>query len=131
MIGLAFIVAVQGCTAVAVGVVVKHRKNKKAEIATVEVAASADDLYDAELRVLEARSDASILSRNPDTRAIHAVVGDDRVNSTIRSVGAGKSELRVEAISQDSLEPSEAPAVDFEKRVLEQLDIHYTVEPMR
>ena len=121
-------VAVQGCTAVAVGVAVKRHKDKKNSKASAEIEASADDLYNAELAVLNARSDVSITGRNPDTHTIEAMIGDDRIKSTIRPLGAGRSVFETEAFSDDLLGPNENPAVDVEKSVLDRLDIDYRVE---
>jgi hypothetical protein len=56
------------------------------------------------------------------------MIGDDQVLSTTRPTGGGNYDFRVEALSEDPLGPNESPAVDYEKRVLERLDLFYRID---
>ena len=124
---LALIVALQACTVVAVRTAVKVVKNKRTEKASAEVAATPDQIFQAEEAALNARPDAFILSRNPQAHTIEAQVGDDRIRTRVVPLGDGRSEFVTEAISEDDLGPDENPAVQFERSVLDQLGIDYQV----
>lgn len=121
-------ITLQACSAVAVAIAVKHVKDKKKETASAEVGVDPKALYEAQLATFQAQPNASILSTDPDTYTIRGMIGDDQVLSTTRPTGGGNYDFRVEALSEDPLGPNESPAVDYEKRVLERLDLFYRID---
>ena len=72
--------------------------------------------------------DSVIAAELPGVATVEAMIGNHRVESTIRPAGDGKSRLHVEAFSAEPFGTGESPAVDLEKDVLDRLSIPYTVE---
>ena len=128
ILGLCSVLVVQSCTAVAVTAVIRHRRSQTKDSATTQVAKSADEIYDAELRALEASPDVRIVSRDPEALTIEAMAGNDQIRSTVREVGDGRSELLIDATSPDPFLQGETPAVDLSRSVFDQLGIDYDVQ---
>ena len=121
-------ITLQACSAVAVGIAVKHIRGDKTDTATAEVEADPVDIYEAQLEAFQARPDATIVSTDPANYTIRGTLGDDQVLATVRPASRGKSELRVEALSTDPLGPNETPAVDLEGQILDRLDLVYRID---
>ena len=64
---LALLIAIPSCTVMAARVVIKHRKERNKVTATANVPASSQRVYEAELKSLQARPGASIISSDPTT----------------------------------------------------------------
>ncbi|MGI9240550.1 MAG: hypothetical protein ACR2RV_07095 [Verrucomicrobiales bacterium] len=127
-LALLAMITLQACTAVAVGVAVRHIKGNNKDTATAEVGTDPEDIYQAQLDAFQARPDASIISTDPANYTIRGTIGDDQVLSTVRPAKRGKSELRVEALSTDPLGPDESPAMELEGQILDRLDLVYRID---
>lgn len=121
-------ISLQACSAVAVGIAVRHIKDKNKDTASAEVQLDPEDLYEAQLGAFQTHPDASIISTDAANYTIRGMIGDDQVLSTVRPAGGRNSEFRVEALSVDPLGPDENPAMDFERLVLDRLDVVYTID---
>jgi len=125
---IVLLIVLPGCIAIAAHAVVSHMSEANGDTATVQLDRTPDEVYRAEIRALEGRDDATILKRNPRTRTIEAMVGNDRVTSRVEVMPNGKASLVIKSVSTDALKEDEHPALDVEMDTCDELDIRCTVD---
>jgi hypothetical protein len=120
-------VAVHGCVAVAAATMLSHVHTKTTDNATVQIAKSADEVYAAEVRVLEQRSDMKIVKKDPADHAVEAVHGKDRIRLDADPLEGGLTRLVVTAQADGHWKGDEKIALDIEKQICDDLGVKYKV----
>jgi hypothetical protein len=131
-IGLPLLAAVviHGCVAVAATTMLSHSHTDRTDAATVQLAKGADDVYAAEVRVLENRSDMKIVKRDPDNHVVEAVRGRDRIRVDADPLEGGMTALVVTAKADGRWKDNEELALDIEKQICDELGVKYAVVEM-
>ncbi len=127
---LIFFVALQGCitmTVLALGAIA-HSKSQNEDTATVRLDATPEEVYQAELKTLEKRSDVKITKKNPKTHTIEATMGNDKITSSAKPAADDDTKLTIVAKSPDPLKTNENPALDLERDVCKELGEKCTVK---
>ena len=122
------VLVVQGCIATAATMAIKHSRGKKSDEAAVELEATPNKVYEAELKVMEKQPDIEIIGKDPGNNLVTAARGDDLITARATPVRGGKTELVVKAESKDDFKRGEEPALDIEKEICKELGFKYRVE---
>ncbi|NOZ23759.1 MAG: hypothetical protein GXP25_22000 [Planctomycetes bacterium] len=131
LFALVGIVAACGCAAVVVSkVLLSHSHTESVDSATVQVAKSADEVYAAEVRVIEGRSDLKIVKRDLSDHMVEAVRGKDRIRVDASPLGSGSTGLVVTASADGKWKGKGDLALDLEKQICDELGVEYTTVNM-